>query len=47
MTKNTNEQLIQDNYRNVYALAHSLAKSYNLAFEAFEGLAEGRLHFTD
>ena len=35
MTKNTNEQLIQDNYRNVYALAHSLAKSYNLAFEAF------------
>ena len=38
MTKNTNEQLIQDNYRNVYALAHSLAKSYNLAFEAFEDL---------
>ena len=34
MTKNTNEQLIQDNYRNVYALAHSLAKS----FEAFEDL---------
>jgi hypothetical protein len=32
MSRDKNEQLIQENYRNIYALAQSLATAYGLAF---------------
>lgn len=38
MIKNKNEQLINENYDNVYRLAKSLSKTYGLTFEAFEDL---------
>lgn len=38
MIKNKNEQLINENYDNVYRLAKSLSKTCGLTFEAFEDL---------
>ncbi len=38
MIKNKNEQLINENYDNIYRIASSLSKTYGLPFEAFEDL---------
>lgn len=38
MKKEKNEQLINENYDNVYNLAKSLSKAYGLSFESFEDL---------